>query len=98
MSSFGFAKSDMHVNVQHNAEFETLLKIGFQWKVNQVEQGCVVRDETTHNLYPIEGLNATLDILLGSVGKLAGVYVGLYSGNYTPTIADVAATVSSASG
>lgn len=98
--NFGLAKSDMHCDIEHynRDDFATLLKIGFQWKMSQVDEGRVTREETTHNLYPTEGLNATLNILLGSTAKLPAMYIGLFSGNYTPTINDVAASVSAASG
>lgn len=94
----GLATSDMHCDVAHHTEFDTLLKIGFEWHTEQVEGGVVVQRDVKKNLYPTEGLNAALDILLGSVAKLSGTYIGLFAGNYTPTIGDTAATISAASG
>lgn len=97
MNSLGKASTSMHCDVIHNPRFEMLLKIGFDWDVEQVEQGKVVRHDHKHNLYTVEGLNATLNILLGATAKLAGAYIGLFEGNYFPSINDVAATISAAS-
>jgi hypothetical protein len=91
------ATSEMHADVAHHEEFDTLLKIGFEWRTEHVLDGRIVQQDVKKNLYPTEGLNAALDILLGNVAKLAGAYIGLFEGNYTPTIADVAATISAAS-
>jgi hypothetical protein len=96
------ASSAMHCQVEHNSldEFDTLLKIGFEWRTQLVDLDGqpLTPQHRKKNLYPTEGLNATLDILLGTVGKLAGAYIGLFSGNYNPTISDIAASVSAASG
>lgn len=92
------AKSTMHADVTHNAAFETLLRIGFEWRTELVDQhGRPFNKQAKKNLYPTEGLNAALNILLGSTAKIPNFYFGLFEGNYNPTIADVAATVSAAS-
>lgn len=101
---FGSAKasSDMRVfRAEHSNvdEFDTLLKIGFEWRTHLVgPDGEPIQQKRVKNLYPIEGMNATLNILLGATSKLSGAYIGLFAGNYNPTINDVAATVSAASG
>jgi hypothetical protein len=95
------ASSHMFALCEHNniGEFDTLLKIGFEWRTQllDVDRRPLSSEQITCNLYPTEGLNATLNILLGSVPKLAGSFIALYEGNYTPSIGDVAATISSAS-
>lgn len=76
---------------------ENTAKAGFTWTVESIRDGVVIDTETTHNLFPIEGLNDMLSVWLKSGTQSASWYVGLYEGNYTPIPGDTAAGFPAAS-
>lgn len=49
-------------------------------------------ERTDANLLPVEGLNSLLNVALGSGTKYAGWFLALFSGSYTPTGNEIAAT------
>lgn len=69
------------------------MKPGFVWTVREFDrEGCLVGEETTHNLMPVESLNHVLDVLFKEGTQYANFYVGLFEGNYDPQPGDVMAT------
>lgn len=66
---------------------------GFTYLIEVVKDGVVVDSETVHNLMPIQGANHLLSSALTGASQVATWYIGLYEGNYTPSIAEVAATL-----
>lgn len=70
------------------------LRPSFIYGVRLVDrQGRVLNRETLTNMTPIEGLDAMQNILLNHAAAPASLYVGLYSGDYTPTADVTAATI-----
>ena len=65
---------------------------GFVYTVDVIKDGQVVDSETVHNLIPSEGLNHILSVLLAGGAQVPTWYIGLYEGNYTPTVDDLMAT------
>ena len=64
--------------------------LGFTYTIETIKHGKVVDTCTAHNLVPTEGANA---ILLGALlGGAQGPtwYIGLYEGDYSPSVADTA--------
>lgn len=94
----GLATSDMHADVAHNPHpLAGLARIGFLWDVELVgPDGKSISREVTHNLYPTEGLNHMLNVELNATTQVPAWYVGVFEGNYTPTIADTAAAIATA--
>ena len=45
-----------------------------------------------HNIMPTEGLNYVLNSAVRGLAQLTSWYIGLFEGNYTPVLADTAAT------
>ena len=70
---------------------ENKAQIGFEYTLRVINPDGtedVAQRETVHNLMPIEGINHMLDVLLADAVNNATWYIGLYSGNYTPTAND----------
>jgi hypothetical protein len=65
---------------------------GFVFTVETVKNGVVIDTEVVHNLWPTEGINHMLNAEFKGGAQASTWYVGLFEGNYTPTIADVAST------
>lgn len=55
------------------------------------DYGLLDEDEV-HNLMPTEGLNYLLDVAIRAQSQLTAWYIGIFEGNYTPVLADTAAT------
>lgn len=71
----------------------SILKVGFVYTMGLRDaHGKVLHEETVHNVFTTEGMNYMLDAALGSRSKLNNFYLGLFEGNYTPLITDLAAT------
>ena len=69
-------------------------KPGFRYRLKLVDRhGRVVDQDEAFNLVPAEGLEAMQSILFNGAATPAGLYVGLYSGDYTPTSGITAATL-----
>lgn len=73
----------------------TQLTGGFTYLVEVLKGGEVIDSETTHNVMPTEGINHMLDSTLGGASQVATWYLGLYEGNFTPSIGDTAALLPS---
>jgi hypothetical protein len=71
-----------------SARFPELARLGFTYQVELVRAGRVIDAETVHNLMPTEGLNC----LFKATSVPAAFYIGIFEGNYTPVLADTAAT------
>ena len=69
------------------------VKFGFEYTVRAFDRfGNLISSEKTLNLIPIQGLNYIIETALKNGTPTPTMYVGLFSGNYTPTPADVMAT------
>lgn len=69
----------------------TQLTAGFTYLAEQIRDGVVIDREVVHNLMPTEGLNHMLGVTFKSATQAATWYIGLFEGNYTPTLSDTAA-------
>jgi hypothetical protein len=67
-------------------------KGGFLYTFEWLRRGKVIDREVIHNLWPTEGVNHMLNAEFKGGPQATSWYVGLFEGNYTPTIADVAST------
>lgn len=67
------------------------IQAGFTYLFEWIKDGVVVDSETVHNLLPTEGANYMLNAAFHGGTQVTSWYVGLYEGNYTPTVADTAA-------
>lgn len=63
---------------------------GFVYTVEVVKNGVVIDREVVHNVMPTEGANQIISSALAGGAQVATWYLGLFEGNYTPTIADTA--------
>lgn len=63
------------------------LKAGFKYKIEHIRAGEVIDVEEVDNLIPTVGQNHVLNTVLKNGTPYAAWYVGIYEGNYTPTIA-----------
>lgn len=67
------------------------LQAGFVYTVEEfAPDGALRSTETIHNLMPVEGLNHMLGVTLKGGTQYTTWYIGLYEGNYTPTVNDTA--------
>lgn len=67
---------------------ENLAKLGFIYTGEVVDQfGNVLQRGEDHNLLPVESLSYLANLILGVGTVLAPWYVGVFSGNYSPTSA-----------
>jgi hypothetical protein len=78
--------------INQNDGLAELSRVGFIWDVKHYRQGRLLDHEVVHNLMPTEGLNYLLDTSVRGVAQLTSWYIGLFEGNYTPVLADTAAT------
>ena len=69
---------------------------GFTYLWEVVKNGEVIDSWIDHNLMPTEGANHMLESALANGTRYTAWYLALYEGNYTPTIADTAATLPAA--
>ena len=69
-----------------------LLRAGFVYDIEHWRAGQLIGTERIHNLMPNEGVAHALGVLLKGVTQVPTWYIGLYEANYTPTLADTAAT------
>lgn len=67
------------------------LRGGFVYTLEHVRDGQVIDREVVRNLMPTEGVNHMLSTQFKGTAQVATWYIGIYEGNYTPTIADTAA-------
>lgn len=74
----------------------TEIKGGFEYLVEFLKDGEVVDSFVAHNLLPIECANYMLNVSFRNATPVATWYIGLYEGNYTPSINDTAASFPSA--
>lgn len=68
---------------------------GFSYLVEVVKNGEVIETEICHNLLPIEGANHMVGVVFKGQSAVSQWYVGLFEGNFTPSVNDVAATLPS---
>lgn len=68
------------------------VEAGFTYLIETVKNGVVVESETVHNLMPTEGANHILSAAFKGGSQVTTWYIGLYEGNYTPSVADIAST------
>lgn len=73
----------------------TKLTGGFTYLIEVLKDGVVIDSETVHNLMPTEGLNHMLGSTLAGASQVSTWYLGLYEGNFTPSIGDTAALLPS---
>ena len=64
---------------------------GFEYLIEVIKDGVVIDREVAHNVMPTEGANQIISSALAGGSQVTTWYLGLYEGNYTPTIADTAA-------
>ncbi|HOU64415.1 MAG TPA: hypothetical protein PK861_00080 [Thermomonas sp.] len=64
---------------------------GFVYVIETIKGGRVIDQITAHNVMPTEGANAILQAALLGGTQVPTWYIGLYEGNYTPSIGDTAA-------
>lgn len=68
-------------------------KMGFTYVVREFSPSGDLVSQTEHiNLIPVEGLNYIVETALKNGTPVPAVYVGLFSGDYTPTALDTMAT------
>lgn len=65
---------------------------GFTFTLELIKNGVVIDTEVVHNLLPTEGINHMLSTEYKGGAQVTTWYLGLFEGDYTPTIADVAST------
>ena len=70
----------------------TLLRPGFIYNVEHWRANRLIDTERIHNLMPNEGVAHALGVLLKGSTQVTTWYIGLFEGNYTPVLADTAAT------
>ena len=74
--------------------FQGLAAIGFEYETELRDiNGKLLARNGGRNIFPTQGLNAMLNIAVGSVAKVANWYIGLFEGNYTPVLGDTGATI-----
>lgn len=66
--------------------------VGFKYLIEVIKHGLVVDSFEVSNLMPTEGVNHLLNVTLKGGTQVATWYLGLFEGNYTPTVNDTAAT------
>lgn len=69
-------------------------RVGFKYLVEVINAGRVVDSFEVNNLMPTEGVNHLLGVAFKNGTQAASWYLGLFEGNYTPTVGDTAATFS----
>lgn len=67
------------------------IQAGGRFKVTHIRNGEVLSVDENHNIVVNEGLNLLLSRALGSAAQ-GPLYIGLFSGNYTPVATDTGAT------
>lgn len=69
--------------------------IGFDgvYKAQLIRKGKVIDEFECENMVVDQGLNYVLNAAFGLAAPLAGWYVGLFEGNFTPTSGTIASTV-----
>lgn len=70
--------------------------IGFKYLIEVITAGQVVDSFEVDNLMPTEGVNHLLNVAFKSGTQVTSWYLGLFEGDYTPTVGDTAATFSAA--
>ena len=62
------------------------LKVGFVYRTRHYKaDGTLVSEEVTKNLVPLPGINYILNAAMQGATQSSSWYIGLFSGNYTPT-------------
>jgi hypothetical protein len=56
------------------------------------DRRAIISHSVDHNIMPTEGLNYVLNSAVRGLAQLTSWYIGLFEGNYTPVLADTAAT------
>jgi hypothetical protein len=69
------------------------MKPGFKYLVQHLRAGIILSEELTDNLVPLEGENYILNASFRGAAQSSTWYIGLYSGDYTPTQSITAATL-----
>lgn len=64
---------------------------GFEYLIEVIKNGVVIDREIAHNVMPTEGADHIISVALAGGSQVSTWYLGLYEGNYTPTIAETAA-------
>jgi hypothetical protein len=68
-------------------------KLGYVHHVTHLDRGgCVRSHESTHNLFPYEGINYLLNVGFHGQTPIATWYLFPFEGNYTPALTDTMAT------
>jgi hypothetical protein len=67
--------------------------LGGRYDGQIIRDGEVIDEFSDHNLVTNEGLNATLNIMLGAATQITSWYIGLFTGNYTPVATDTATSL-----
>lgn len=68
--------------------------IGGVYRGKLIRAGRIIEEFEDENIVVNQGLNALLNIGLGSQAQITQWYLGLFSGNYTPVSSDTAASIS----
>lgn len=66
---------------------------GFTYLIEVVKDGVIVDSEVCRNLLPVEGANHLISVALKGGAQVPTWYIGLFEGNFTPNVNDVAATL-----
>lgn len=74
------------------------MQLGFTYLVEVIRDGVVVDSEIVHNIVPLEGITHILNVVLKGGVQNTLWYVGVYSGNYTPSSTDTIALFPGAAG
>lgn len=65
---------------------------GATYLVEHIRGKNVLNVERVRNLVPTEGLNHVVDVVIRRGTQATGWYIGLFEGNYTPSMTDTAST------
>lgn len=74
------------------SQADTAARGGFIFTFDWIKRGVIVDRDVIRNLWPTEGVNHMLNGEFKGGPQATTWYLSLFEGNYTPTIADVAAT------
>ena len=80
-------------NVKHLREQVASILGSGRYHGQLFRKGELIDEWDDKNIVTNEGLNATLNIMLGGGSQLSTWYIGLFTGNYTPVATDTAATI-----
>jgi hypothetical protein len=73
-------------------QFSEQQHAGFIYTIDHMRGEECISQETVHNLIPTEGANYLLSSSVLGGAPYTSWYIGLYTGNYTPTISSTMAT------